>query len=60
MYSFTLFYKGEQYTGIERETIKNMAEGYDPLKYGDRDHIEPYKKSLRYLFSRKRFSEYGF
>ena len=45
MYSFTLFYKVEQYTGIERETIKNMAERYDPIKYGDRDHIEPYKKA---------------
>ena len=45
MYSFTSFYKGEQYTEIERETIKNMAERYDPIKYRDRDHIEPYKKA---------------
>ena len=45
MYSFTSFYKGEQYTGIEREMVKYMAERYDPLQCGDHDHIEPYKKA---------------
>ena len=45
MYSFTSFYKGPQCTGIDEETIKNMVEKYHPLKYGENDHIEPYKKA---------------